>query len=186
MVNSRSTLLRQIVMPPTEAKGTDETRELTLSEGAWEEISRHAVEAFPDECCGVVLARSERDGVHRCANVQNRLHSLDPKRYPRSAATAYTMDFKELEAILQGVQGKGKVLKAFYHSHPGHEAYFSQEDKDCATPFGEPSYPDCAQLVISVYDRVVKEICAYAWSDSKKDFVRIPLRSLPSETGRHT
>ena len=151
---------------------------LTLTQKAWEEISRHAIETFPEECCGVILYDSKTDEVRRCKNIQNDLHALDPESYPRNATIAYTMDLRELESIIQEAETTGTKVKAFYHSHPNHEAYFSQEDKAFATPFGEPTFPESAQIVISVYDRVVKRISAYLWAQEKKDFVEIPLRKI--------
>ena len=152
--------------------------EITITESAWEEISRHAVEAFPEECCGVILNRAGKDEVRRLKNIQNQLHALDPEGYPRTAVIAYAMDPRELESILQEVQAAGAKLKAFYHSHPDHEAYFSQEDRAFATPFGEPTYPESAQMVISIYNRVVKRICAYAWAEANADFVEISLGKI--------
>lgn len=151
---------------------------LTLTPKAWDEISRHAVETFPEECCGVILDLGKTDMVRRCTNIQNRLHALDPDSYPRDATLAYAMDVKELEAIMDEAKAARAKIKAFYHSHPDHEAYFSQEDKAFATPFGEPSYPESTQIVISIYDRVVKRISAYAWDTEKKDFIEIPLRKV--------
>jgi proteasome lid subunit RPN8/RPN11 len=150
--------------------------ELTLTEKAWEEISSHAMEAFPEECCGVIVDQRGSDNVRRLRNIQNQLHALDPESYPRDATIAYAMDPRELESIVHEAETAGAKIKAFYHSHPGHEAYFSQEDKAFATPFGEPTYPESVQIVISVYDRVVKRIRAYAWAEREKDFVEIPLR----------
>jgi len=152
--------------------------ELTLTHHAWEEISRHAVDSFPEECCGVILSNGIVDEVRRLRNIQNQLHAVDRKSYPRDATTAYNIDPRELEPILHEGKIAGGTLKAFYHSHPNHEAYFSAEDRESATPFGEPTYPDCAQIVISIYDRTVRRICAYAWSDDKKEFVEVPLRII--------
>jgi len=152
--------------------------EITLTESAWAEISRHAVDAFPEECCGVILDYGGREEVQRFKNIQNQLHALDPETYPREATIAYAMDPKELEATLDEATAAGARIKAFYHSHPGHEAYFSEEDKAFAMPFGEPTFPETAQIVISIYDRAVKRICAYAWADTKNDFVEIPLRTI--------
>jgi proteasome lid subunit RPN8/RPN11 len=146
-----------------------------LSTAAWEEISRHAEETFPDECCGVVFAGGMGDRVQRLNNIQNRLHALDPKTYPRTAAIAYAMDPRELEAAIDEAERRGGKLKAFYHSHPNHEAYFSEEDKAFASPFGEPTFPGAGQIVISIYDRVVKGICVFAWSEEKGDFVPLPV-----------
>jgi [CysO sulfur-carrier protein]-S-L-cysteine hydrolase len=148
---------------------------LRLSEKAWEEISQHAQEAFPEECCGVVLTDGTLDRVHRLKNIQNQLHALDPQTYPRTAAIAYAMDYKELEFVIDDAERSGSKLKAFYHSHPNHDAYFSAEDKAFASPFGEPTFPGTAQLVVAIYNRVVTEICAFAWSDEEKDFVKVAL-----------
>jgi proteasome lid subunit RPN8/RPN11 len=151
---------------------------LTLTQKAWEEISHHAVETFAEECCGVILHNGGTDAVRRCRNIQNALHALDPESYPRDATIAYAMDLKELESIIHEAGTTGAKIKAFYHSHPNHEAYFSQEDKAFATPFGEPTFPESAHIVISIYDRVVKRISAYAWAQEKKDFVEIPLKKI--------
>ncbi|HWP58250.1 MAG TPA: M67 family metallopeptidase [Candidatus Acidoferrales bacterium] len=148
---------------------------LTLSAEAWSEISRHALECFPEECCGVVVSGARGDQVIRCRNIQNRLHREDPGQNPRDATIAYAMDPRELAAILSSAEASGARLKAFYHSHPNHDAYFSEEDKAGATPFGEPTYPEAAQIVVSVYDRAVKQVRAYAWSAEKKDFIEMPL-----------
>jgi len=151
---------------------------LVISESAWTEISRHAEETFPEECCGVVLSNRTTDRAQRLRNIQNDLHALDPKTYPRTAAIAYNMDLKVLDSLLIEAGKIGYTLKAFYHSHPDHAAYFSPEDRDAATPFGEPTYPDTAQIVVSIYDRVVTEMRAFAWSDAKKDFIEVSLQRV--------
>ena len=148
---------------------------LFLSDAAWNEISRHAQETFPEECCGVVFSRGSVDHVYRLKNIQNQLHDLDPQTYPRTAAIAYAMDHKELEAVIDSNGRSGGKLKAFYHSHPNHDSYFSAEDKAFASPFGEPTFPAAAQIVISIYARVVKQIRAFAWSEEQKDFVDVSL-----------
>ena len=39
----------------------------------------------------------------------------------------------------------------------------------------EPSYPDTAYVVISVYDREVRTINAFQWDEGQKDFVESEL-----------
>ena len=151
---------------------------LHLSEKACEEIAQHAQETFPEECCGIVLSGPGGDRVHRLKNIQNQLHALDPQTYPRTAVIAYAMDPVELEKVINNAQTGGARLKAFYHSHPNHDAYFSEEDKAFASPFGEPTFPGTAQIVVSIYDRAIKRIGAFAWLEEKKDFVEIPLSKL--------
>ncbi|HXV81144.1 MAG TPA: M67 family metallopeptidase [Candidatus Binatia bacterium] len=149
--------------------------EFCLSEKAWNEIAQHAQETFPEECCGVVITDGAVDRIHRLKNIQNQLHALDPQTYPRTAAIAYAMDYKELERVIDEAKRNGAKLKAFYHSHPNHDAYFSAEDKAFASPFGEPTFPGTAQIVVSIYDGAIKEVGAFAWSDQEEDFVQVTL-----------
>lgn len=152
--------------------------DLTLSVETWQAISRHAEEAFPEECCGVVITDGNFERVQRLENIQNKLHNLDPETYPRTAVIAYAMDPKELELVIDNATRNGARLKAFYHSHPDHEAYFSDEDKAFASPFGEPTFPNTAQIVVSLYQREVKRLAAFAWSDDEGDFVEVPIKKI--------
>lgn len=152
--------------------------EVLLTAATWDEISRHSQEAFPEECCGIILSNGVVDRVQRLENIQNKLHALDAETYPRTAVIAYAMDPKELAAVLDNAQRSGNTLKAFYHSHPDHDAYFSAEDKAFASPFGEPTFPDTAQIVVSIYQREVKRIGAFAWSDEQEDFVEVPIKRV--------
>jgi proteasome lid subunit RPN8/RPN11 len=151
-------------------------KELLLPATVWREISRHAEETFPEECCGILVSNGHEDHVLRLKNMQNARHAEDPERYPRNATIAYTLDEMELESKILEAEKIGFQLKAFYHSHPNHEAYFSAEDREGATPFGEPTYPDARQIVVSVYNRAVAKIKGFSWSDEEKDFVEVPIR----------
>jgi proteasome lid subunit RPN8/RPN11 len=142
-----------------------------LSAQSWDAICRHAQDTFPDECCGAILKRGGVEEVQRITNIQNAMHAKDPHSYPRDATIAYFMDPKELLAVIKEADSGQAELQAFYHSHPNHDAYFSAEDKARAMFGDEPSYPDTAYLVISIYDRQVKTIRAYRWDEEKKDFV---------------
>jgi proteasome lid subunit RPN8/RPN11 len=149
--------------------------ELRLSRPALEEIERHAAEAYPEECCGIVVSESGRDSVRRITNVQNRLHERDPATFPRDARTAYNMDPKEREAVEEEVEKLGRPIRCFYHSHPDHGAYFSAEDRAAATPFGEPSYPRAYHLVIAVTGGKVTDRLAVGWDAARADFVPVSL-----------
>ena len=150
-----------------------------LNETALAAIAEHAEKAYPEECCGVILSRDGRDEVHCLDNIQNALHAKDPETFSRDARTAYTLDPKELEAVLQQATRRGLAFKALYHSHPDHDAYFSNEDKACATPFGEPTYPDTAQIVVSVMNGSVGRLAVYAWNPDIEDFVETTLKRVP-------
>ena len=153
-----------------------------LNETAFVAISEHAEETYPEECCGVILRGNSGDEVHRLDNIQNYLHLRDPQTFPRDAHTAYTIDYQALESILTKASLEGLTFRAIYHSHPDHDAYFSTEDTDFATPFGEPTYPDVAQLVISVMDGKVKRVAVFMWDPQAEvfgDFVETALKRVP-------
>ena len=151
---------------------------VSLTEDASKEISRHAEETFPEECCGIVVSDGSTDRPLRLKNRQNELHAADPKEHPRDATIAYSIDELQLESIRREADKIGFALKAFYHSHPNHDAYFSAEDRAGATPFGEPTYPEAAQIVVSVYERTVKAIKAFKWCDETRDFIEVPLNNI--------
>ena len=149
-----------------------------LRDSVWNSIAAHAQETFPDECCGIILANRGTERVVRFENIQNKLHKLDPQEYPRTAAMAYNIDSLKLQLVIEQAAKQGEKLKAFYHSHPNHDAYFSDEDKAFACPNGKPTFPDTVQIVASIYDRNVKTIKAFAWSSEKTDFVEVPLQRV--------
>ena len=147
-----------------------------ISENNLEEIHRHAQEIYPNECCGIVAGRDgseEHEVLFRCTNIQDKLHKMDPKMYPRDARTAYNIDPRELFRILNQIESGGMTLKTFYHSHPDHDAYFSDEDKKMALFDGEPTYPDAKHLVVSVYNNIVKDEAWFGWSTKTRSFEKI-------------
>lgn len=85
------------------------------------------------------------------------------------------MEPKELLAVNMEVDSGKAQLKAFYHSHPNHDAYFSAEDKRQALFEDEPWYPGAVYLVISIYDRQVRNIKAFRWDEDAKEFTETEL-----------
>lgn len=150
-------------------------KELQISAVVQAAIEAHAAACYPDECCGIVV---ERDGgleAVRVTNVQNERHTQDPGLYPRTARTAYSMGQEAVPILLEAERGRVR-LRAFYHSHPEHEAYFSAEDKTSALGgWDEPNYPEAGQIVVSVREGVPRYAKAFAWDDTARDFVEVPL-----------
>lgn len=153
---------------------------LTIDEQATAAMRAHAEETFPEECCGALFATPDGQVARRMSNIQNRLHAEDPAAHPRDARTAYQMDPRELFEVNRDGDRPGWRIVVFYHSHPSHDAYFSPTDKARAL-WGdpesdpEPAYPGVAYVVISVYERAVRALKAYAWDERARDFHEIPL-----------
>ena len=148
---------------------------LTLRPETLTEIYEHAKSEFPDECCGAILSDAAQEFVWKCRNIQNALHQKDPNTYPRDARTAYVIHPDDLIAIHKETETENRQIKVFYHSHPNHEAYFSEKDKTDAMLWDEPAYPGATYLVISVYDAEVRAVKAFTYDEEARDFVDVPL-----------
>jgi len=143
---------------------------------AMHDVRLHCEHTYPDECCGVLVSLADGSmRALRVRNIQDEMHEKDPHAYPRTARTAYTGHPADLRAALELAEEPGCALVAFYHSHPDHECYFSAEDTAQATPFGEPSYPDALQIVVSVREGRVRDAKAFAWSQAAGAYVEAPM-----------
>ncbi len=150
---------------------------IPVSEDMLTGARQQALTEYPFECCGVVIGKPdspEEDLIFPCTNIQNELHAKDPQTYTRDARTAYYIDPRELMRIMKEVEQRNLTIKLFYHSHPDHDAYFSDEDKKLALFDGEPTYPDARYLVISVYNGAIKEEAFFEWSVETRKFEKIP------------
>ncbi len=153
---------------------------LTLPKALFDRIAEDAVRGFPHEACGFVVQRGTAPLEVVCVtNIQNQRHAEDPERVPRTAETAYTMGPEAAPVLIDHDRGR-LVIRAIYHSHPQHASYFSAEDRAQATVWDEPSYPDAAQIVVSVIDREVKDAKAFRWDGALRDFVEVELRVEPA------
>lgn len=153
---------------------------VTLLPKTLNEICKHAKEQFPNECCGVILKTETQEFVRPCRNIQNDMHKDDPASYPRDARTAYLMHTDDLISIHKEAETQQRPIKAFYHSHPNHEAYFSAKDKSDALMWGEPAYPDVAYLVISIYEDTIRVVKAFVWDNKNSDFIETPIQTTTS------
>ncbi len=151
---------------------------VAISQPNYNDITAHAVETFPRECCGIIVRRGGRQEVVRVTNAQDEMHARDPDAFERTAATAFLMGPEAEPVLLDHLRGR-LVIEAFYHSHPQHDAYFSATDRRNALVWDEPSYPDAAQIVISVYDGVAKDAKAFRWDAAQRDFVGVELQIVP-------
>lgn len=147
-----------------------------FNDDIWEAMFAHAKEDYPAECCGMITADAEGNKtVHRCENIQDKLHASDPKTHPRTAKMAYRMDDMQVMRIQQGAEDAGGKMIAIYHSHIDVDAYFSEEDQNAAMFFGEPAYPGVVYPVIPVKDNVVdrdgRKI--FQWNDETLTFEQV-------------
>ncbi len=138
-------------------------------------IFQQAEREYPNECCGLILTAAGNpekfSRLRPCRNVQNEYHQKDPVNFPRTAASAYFMEPKELLAIQKEMRGKKERIRVIYHSHIDAGAYFSEEDRRIALCEGEPAYPGVDYLVVSVIQGKAHGSNLFYWEPGKKDFV---------------
>jgi proteasome lid subunit RPN8/RPN11 len=111
---------------------------LRICKTEWDGIRRHGEEAYPHECCGVLLGQTNDDArvvtsVARCANTRN-----------DSPQNRYHIDPRELIRIQREGRERGEDIVGFYHSHPDHPAQWSPTDLAEAHWFG------CSYVITSV------------------------------------
>jgi [CysO sulfur-carrier protein]-S-L-cysteine hydrolase len=147
---------------------------MVLTAAEQEAIHAQAVEEYPFESCGVILARGGERRLLRCRNAQNELHARDPVRYPRDARTAYYIDPKDLLRI-GDLERQGFAVAVIYHSHVDAGAYFSDTDRRQAVLGGEPAYPDAVYVVTSVVGGAVDAAAAFRWDAARRDFLAMEL-----------
>jgi proteasome lid subunit RPN8/RPN11 len=152
----------------------------TIARSVFDVIVAQAEREFPFECCGFVIEGTAGEEARPIANIQNAKHAEDPAMFARDARTAFLMDPKEHLAVLKEIDARKLRLKAVYHSHPEHDAYFSATDRAQACSFdpGEPDYPDTIHIVLSIRAGKFARAAAFAWDAAAKDFAETQLKVL--------
>lgn len=119
----------------------------------YEQLRQHAEQAYPLECCGVLLGPDSqpKDGAERevsmvvgCANTKG-----------QAARTRYKIDPKRLIEIQRGARESGLTMVGFYHSHPDAPARWSRTDLEQAYWTGS-SY-----VIASVLGGAAAEVKSY-------------------------
>lgn len=140
---------------------------------AFDAMVARAEADYPDETCGLVFGSGDALEVVPLRNTQNDLHKADPQQNDRTARTAYAFDPSELVRAINSREAQGIALRAIYHSHPDHDAYFSETDRNAAAPpeWGEPTYPGTEYIVFSIRQGKLRATAGFSWSETKRDFV---------------
>lgn len=100
-----------------------------------EEILAHAESAYPEECCGVLVAGSGTKDVVASVRMRN---AFSGPRHDR-----YNIDPMDLYRADRDAAHRGLTIAGIYHSHPDHPATLSEFDI-------EHSFPWYSYLVVSV------------------------------------
>jgi proteasome lid subunit RPN8/RPN11 len=114
----------------------------------WEVIAGNAREAYPEECCGVMLGSTNEKG--------KLVRRAQPLRNVASAnrGSRYQLHNPDLLRAQREARSLGMSIIGIYHSHPDRGAGFSGSDLEAACPW-------LSYLILSVRD--AKVVTSASW-----------------------
>ncbi len=132
-------------------------------------IQRHAIAAYPEECCGLLLGQEDR-GLKLVKELRETQNAAEDFRHRR-----YSIDPKDLFAAENYVKKRGWDVIGIYHSHPDHSSRPSEHDRKHAIL--HYSY-----VIISVKQEHVGELSSWILPDWDSPFEPEELRITRRET----
>jgi proteasome lid subunit RPN8/RPN11 len=111
---------------------------LSITASDLEQLRRHGEDAYPAECCGILLGKFEGDG--------RRVYSIVPcqNACANERSTHFVIDPREVIQAQRAGRDLGLEIVGFYHSHPDHPAQWSPTDLE------EAHWIGCSYLITSV------------------------------------
>ena len=108
---------------------------MTLRRAQVEELSAHALEASPAECCGLIGGTNDGQArtIYRLRNI-----AFDP-------LVAYEAAAEDLFAAQRSMRERGEQLLAIYHSHPR-----ASEPEPSASDVRLAYYPSAIYFIIGL------------------------------------
>jgi len=125
-----------------------------ISRSVYEEILRHAKEAYPHECCGVLVGANY--GGERKIFESHRATNVNTER----AHDRYIIDPNEYNLIDKMARSCSMDVMGFYHSHPDHPDKPSETDRE----WGQTGY---SYMIVSVKGGT--ETSARSWMIEEDD-----------------
>jgi proteasome lid subunit RPN8/RPN11 len=148
---------------------------IVLPEALRRAIERHAREAYPDECCGFLIGPDGPGGAgdrREIVAVERATNEFDGERRRR-----FVIRPEEHRAIERRLDGTGRALVGFYHSHPDHPARPSEFDRDHAWPW-------YTYVVLAVGAEDVGPLGAFELDDATGAFREQPVAPAPTDASR--
>ena len=102
---------------------------IEVNKEAWATMVAHAEKTFPNECCGAMIGRI--DGEHKVVTVATPIENT----FQGAKEHRYEIRPEDLLAAEKAARAEGKDLIGIFHSHPDHDAYFSETDLNNSCPW---------------------------------------------------
>ena len=121
-------------------------------------MEEHGAEAYPNECCGVLLGK-DQDGRKVVTGILPLKNARDDS--PRNRFLILPEDFLESE---REARKRGVDMLGFYHSHPDHPARPSEYDRVHAWPW-------YSYLILAVQEGVPKQMTGWVLTEDREQFL---------------
>jgi proteasome lid subunit RPN8/RPN11 len=147
--------------------------DLQLPAAVLKQLHEHALECYPNECCGFVSGPAaeakQLTKALREVNEADKFHKLDPVTFPRTARMYFKInELRAAKAFDQGAK-TGEPIKVIYHSHCDAGAYFSAEDAATFASENTLMWP-CAFIVVSVLEGRVADTKLWVHQPGTNEF----------------
>jgi proteasome lid subunit RPN8/RPN11 len=142
-----------------------EQSHLLIPHAAVDLLKREAVEAYPEECCGVLVGRlpappSPTTEVYEVLVTQN---SATDRREER-----FVIDPRHLLGAQKEARRRGLDVVGYYHSHPDSAATPGYFDRDAA-------WPEISYLILAVSERRVTEVRCWRVNEPGEAFTEVSI-----------
>lgn len=142
---------------------------LLISAEHLDRIGRHGAEAYPEECCGVLIGRCQLEGADGAegSTVIEQLLSVDNERAD-SRHNRYVITPETVLAAQKQARAAGLDIVGYYHSHPDHPARPSEFDR-------EHAWPGISYLIVSVQQGRAEVARSWRLTDDRERFDEEPI-----------
>ena len=130
---------------------------LRLKKADLTQIKQIARQAYPHECCGILLGSTSAD-----VKMVGRLVEAENQRSD-SPANRYLIEPQLLIRVEKEIRGTGEEIVGFFHSHPDVPARPSAYDRDHAWPW-------YSYLIVSVIEKKVEEVLSWRLKENRTAF----------------
>jgi proteasome lid subunit RPN8/RPN11 len=131
---------------------------IVLSPERIAEIRQHAREAYPHECCGILLG----EGGDR-VTVRS-VHRTDNVHADERARDRYEVDPREILRLDRSAEAEDQQIVGFYHSHPEHPPLPSATDRQYA-------WPGYVYVIVSLTRTGEGEVRSWSYRETDSRFV---------------
>lgn len=137
---------------------------LVLTPDQVRQIEEEGSQAYPNECCGIMIGRDMSDG----ACTRRIVERLEPMRNVWDAQEQrrrFAIDPLALMKAERAASADGQVVIGFYHSHPDHPARPSETDRQ----YGWPFY---SYVIVSIAQGRAADMTSWLLDEQTESFVK--------------